>query len=233
MAVDEEKLISKKEVLEKTGISYGQLYRWKRKGLIPESWFFRRSTFTGQETFFPRDKIIERIEQIKEMKGKRPLDDLAEMITEKVNSKLQIAFERLRELGWLDESILESFDIEKEEGRPLSIKEALCLGAVSRVRGSTREEERDLLKRTLEVALENDSLLDRIPEEALRLYLLRKRLSGGGISAEISLAAIAAPGVIFDPDIELVETVDLGDVLERIKLDLSGERSDTEGKDER
>jgi len=24
------------------GISYGQLYRWKRKGLIPESWFIRR-----------------------------------------------------------------------------------------------------------------------------------------------------------------------------------------------
>ena len=82
MSIDEERLISKKEVLEKTGISYGQLYRWKRKGLIPESWFFRRSTFTGQETFFPRDKIIERIEQIKKMKGSRPLDDLAEMITD-------------------------------------------------------------------------------------------------------------------------------------------------------
>ena len=106
MNIDEEKLISKKEVLEETGISYGQLYRWKRKGLIPESWFIRRSTFTGQETFFPRDKIIERIEQIKEMKGKRPLDDLAEMITEKVNEKLQIAFDRLQELDWLDESIL-------------------------------------------------------------------------------------------------------------------------------
>jgi len=139
MNIDEEKLISKKEVLEETGISYGQLYRWKRKGLIPESWFVRRSTFTGQETFFPRDKIIERIEQIKEMKGKRPLDDLAEMITEKVNEKLQIAFDRLQELDWLDESILRVFDIDKEEKRPLSIKEALCLGAVSCVRGPGEE----------------------------------------------------------------------------------------------
>jgi predicted DNA-binding transcriptional regulator AlpA len=33
----EEELISKKEVLELTGISYGQFYRWKREGLIPES----------------------------------------------------------------------------------------------------------------------------------------------------------------------------------------------------
>lgn len=44
-------LISKKELLELTGISYGQLYRWKRKNLIPEDWFIRRATFTGQETF--------------------------------------------------------------------------------------------------------------------------------------------------------------------------------------
>lgn len=53
MPGEEENLISKKEVLSQTGISYGQLYRWKRKGLIPEEWFIRRSTFTGQETFFP------------------------------------------------------------------------------------------------------------------------------------------------------------------------------------
>ncbi|MFD2879095.1 DUF4004 family protein [Paenibacillus rhizoplanae] len=48
----EEDLISKKELLDETGISYGQLYRWKRKQLIPEEWFIRKSTFTGQETFF-------------------------------------------------------------------------------------------------------------------------------------------------------------------------------------
>ncbi len=236
MSIDEERLISKKEVLEKTGISYGQLYRWKRKGLIPESWFFRRSTFTGQETFFPRDKIIERIEQIKKMKGSRPLDDLAEVITEKVNEKLRIAFDRLRQLDWFDESILEAFDIDKKDGRPLSIKEALSLGALSRLRRTAREEERDLLKRTLEVALQEKDLLDRIPEEALRLYLLRKRLSGGGISAEISLAAIAGPGAIFDPDTEAVDAIDLGDILERIKLEVGREpeaQSDTEDEDER
>lgn len=70
-------LISKKELLSLTGISYGQLYRWKRKGLIPEDWFVRRSTFTGQETFFPRDKILERVGRIKGMKDDISLDDLA------------------------------------------------------------------------------------------------------------------------------------------------------------
>lgn len=60
-----ENLISKRELLEKYGISYGALYRWKRMGLIPEDWFIRRSTPTGQETFFNRDQICERIDIIK------------------------------------------------------------------------------------------------------------------------------------------------------------------------
>jgi hypothetical protein len=76
--VDQE-LISKKELLELTGISYGQLYRWKRKKLIPEDWFIRKSTFTGQETFFPKEKILARIERIKELKDERSLDELAAM----------------------------------------------------------------------------------------------------------------------------------------------------------
>jgi len=73
----DENLISKKELLEITGISYGALYRWKRKNLIPEEWFIKKSTFTGQETFFPRDKILDRIAKIQSMKEGFSLDDLA------------------------------------------------------------------------------------------------------------------------------------------------------------
>jgi hypothetical protein len=57
----EQELISKKELLELYDISYGALYRWKRKGLIPEDWFIKKSTVTGQETFFPRKLICERM----------------------------------------------------------------------------------------------------------------------------------------------------------------------------
>lgn len=60
----EEYLISKRELLTKYGISYGALYRWKRMGLIPEEWFLRKSTSTGQETFFYREQICPRIELI-------------------------------------------------------------------------------------------------------------------------------------------------------------------------
>jgi hypothetical protein len=73
--------ISKKEILELAGISYGQLDRWKRKNLIPEEWFIRKSTFTGQETFFPRDKILERIDKIKNMKDDLSLDDMVDMFS--------------------------------------------------------------------------------------------------------------------------------------------------------
>ena len=220
--MDDANLISKKEVLERMKISYGQLYRWKRKGLIPETWFIRRSTFTGQETFFPRDKIIERIEQIKEMKTDHPLDDLADVITEKVNAKLQVAFDRLSQLKWFDDSVLETCGIDPTRSVPLSITETLCVAVMSRLRSVGRAEELGLIHRTLKQQL-NEGLLDRITEERLQLYLLRKKLSGGGISAEISMAVMAPPKVVFDPEIEQVEVVDLGHVLERIKLDLAKE----------
>lgn len=76
-----EELISKKELLEQTGISYGQLYRWKRKNIIPEEWFIKKSASTGQETFFPREKILDRIEMIVNMKDEASLDDLAKMFS--------------------------------------------------------------------------------------------------------------------------------------------------------
>ena len=73
----EEHLISKKELLQRYGISYGALYRWKRKGLIPEEWFIKKSTVTGQETFFDEKTICERIERILSRSDETSLDDLA------------------------------------------------------------------------------------------------------------------------------------------------------------
>lgn len=88
----EEKLISKKHLLEKYGFSYGALYRWKRKGLIPDEWFIKKSTVTGQETFFPEDAICERVELILSKKEDVLLDELAEKISgdEKKNDFLVI-----------------------------------------------------------------------------------------------------------------------------------------------
>lgn len=82
----DEEMISKKELLELTDISYGQLYRWKRKGLIPEDWFIKKSSFTGQETYFPKMKVLSRIEKIKSMKEDVSLDELADVFTPTLNA---------------------------------------------------------------------------------------------------------------------------------------------------
>lgn len=74
---EEMRLISKKALLERYGISYGALYRWKRKGLIPDDWFIKKATVTGQETFFPEELICERMELILGTRNELLLDELA------------------------------------------------------------------------------------------------------------------------------------------------------------
>lgn len=100
-----EELISKKEILDMTGISYGQLYRWKRKDLIPEEWFIKKSSYTGQETFFPKEKIIERINKIIELKDEMPLDELAEMFSNKTKV-VDSGEEYLLQCGLITEEVL-------------------------------------------------------------------------------------------------------------------------------
>ncbi len=89
-------LISKKELLEETGISYGQLYRWKRKNLIPEEWFIRKSTYTGQETFFPRKKILTRVNKIKDLKDDLSLDEIALMFSPQL-TEVVLTEEKIKE----------------------------------------------------------------------------------------------------------------------------------------
>lgn len=104
-----EELISKKELLEKLQISYGQLYRWKRKKLIPEEWFIKKSVSTGQETFFPKDEIITRINKILELKDDISLDDLANQFSYNVgNVTLKRSY--LLKNNIVSASILERFE---------------------------------------------------------------------------------------------------------------------------
>ena len=93
MDFSDENLISKKQLLEKYSISYGALYRWKRKGLIPEDWFIKKSTATGQGTFFPKDLITERVEMIIEKKEDILLDELAEKISGEEENREKIVID--------------------------------------------------------------------------------------------------------------------------------------------
>ncbi|MCL2321098.1 MAG: YhbD family protein [Oscillospiraceae bacterium] len=84
-------LISKKELLETTGISYGQLYRWKREGLLPESWFIKQSSYTGQETFFPRSQALERVKAIMELKDACSLEEIAKILSPEMTAAVSKA----------------------------------------------------------------------------------------------------------------------------------------------
>ncbi len=80
-------MISKKDLLKETGISYGQLYRWKREKLIPDAWFEKQSAFTGQETFFPRTLILERIHFILTHKDEYSLTELKNLLSPDADSR--------------------------------------------------------------------------------------------------------------------------------------------------
>lgn len=122
----EQELISKKELLELTGISYGQLYRWKRKKLIPEEWFIRKSTFTGQETFFPKEKILARIEKIKELKDELSLDELAGMLSPNP-AAVMLTKEEVLERHIVSEMVVQRYSEWKENKQVFSFTDLLPL----------------------------------------------------------------------------------------------------------
>jgi hypothetical protein len=96
--------ISKKQLLQQTGISYGQLYRWKRERLIPEEWFVKRSAFTGQETYFPREQVLARVRAILELKDTQSLDELAQLFSPESGSVLSL--DELAGFKALDKALL-------------------------------------------------------------------------------------------------------------------------------
>jgi Protein of unknown function (DUF4004) len=122
----ENDLISKKELLEQTEISYGQLYRWKRKNLVPEDWFIRKSTFTGQETFFPKEKMLARIDKIKNMKDDLSLDDIADVFSP-VNSDIKLTPEEVVTKNIISKSIFDAYSDRYQMPGNLSFEQILFL----------------------------------------------------------------------------------------------------------
>ncbi|MHB1484227.1 MAG: DUF4004 family protein [Saccharofermentanales bacterium] len=101
-------LISKKELMNETHISYGQLYRWKREKLIPEEWFIKQPSFTGQETFFPKTKIINRIKAIQELKDKYSLEELAKILSPEVSER-NFTVDDLQLIDEIDKGLIPCF----------------------------------------------------------------------------------------------------------------------------
>ncbi len=217
----EEELISKKEVLELTGISYGQFYRWKREGLIPESWFIRKSTFTGQETFLPKQKILERIEKIKALKDTKSLEEIAQLLSPELKDR---RFERAEVLGlgWLSREVLEYYEAIRRESGPFSFRELIFLAVIETLRKYELDpEELNLVVSTL---TSSDFAKLQARQFVWTLAVARKELPGSFAltrrKPHLSFCLLYTQECLFDPQTHLVAKVELSRVLEEVKLKL-------------
>lgn len=147
--MEEQDLLSKKDLLALTGISYGQLYRWKRQNLIPESWFIKQSSFTGQETFFPKDKILKRVEAILKLKDQYSLEELAEIFSPELTNKV-FRISSLEEVEGLDQGLLHVFSKQLNKDSFI-FRELLFIYALSEIdqRLNLKETERAVLVTTV------------------------------------------------------------------------------------
>ncbi|MCS7198331.1 MAG: YhbD family protein [Candidatus Bipolaricaulota bacterium] len=217
----EEELISKKEVLELTGISYGQFYRWKREGLIPESWFIRKSTFTGQETFLPKQKILERIEKIKALKDTKSLEEIAQLLSPELKDQRFTREEVLR-LSWLSREVLEYYEAIRRESGPFSFRELIFLAVIETLR--TRKLEPEELNLAISTLLSSDFAKLQAKEFAWTLVIARKELPGSfalvSRKPHLSFCLLYTQECLFDPQTQPVAKVELSKILEDVKLKL-------------
>ncbi|MDN9725113.1 DUF4004 family protein [Clostridioides difficile] len=205
-----EELISKKDLLSKTNISYGQLYRWKRKNIIPEEWFIKKSAFTGQETFFPRDKILERIELILSMKEETSLDDIANMFMKKdINKEFDIDFILSKEVicNYNKEIFQNLYKKEQSIGK----KELLILSIIEKflVKSIITFEELKLIVNIIE---EN---FTSIYNESGKIYLFRK------FGVPFVVGCLDYKKVKFEKDVVKIIEVDLTKEINDISIKLS------------
>lgn len=204
-------LISKKDLLDLKGISYGQLYRWKRKNLIPEDWFIRKSTFTGQETFFPKEKILQRIEKIQEMKEDLSLDDLAEVFSPTVG-EVEFSTENLVGSGVISEMAFNFFMDIRNFNKNFEFEDIIQVYLIDQLLASG-DVNRDEVRMVLDLLEGNEDLLRSKPTE---IFITRKF----GVSS--SLLVSNQENVLFDNATKVVIKVAYGSIAEELKSKLIG-----------
>lgn len=201
----EEQLISKKELLEKTSISYGQLYRWKRKNLIPEEWFIRKSTFTGQETFFPREDILKRISMIQKMKENLSLDEMREMLSPKMKDVSMTADDLIHK-GLISRTALDVFS----EGSEKSVFSSRDLLSLYVLEGLLQSGNVSLAEAKMAAGVLKLHDAEEIKKQT-ELIVLRK------LGVTTCFIATAADSILFESSVKVVERVDLAKASEELK----------------
>ena len=184
--------ISKKDLLKTTGISYGQLYLWKREGLIPEEWFVKRSSPTGQETYFPQEKILKRIHAIQQLKDSYSLEELARILTPEVSNRL-FCEEDLEHFDELDIDVAADF-MDAMSKDSFVFLEVLVMIALSQamVDSAITEEERthavSFLSKRMSELHSADYVLELLQAQG-HLYVLLKK-EGSEVYLDDGLVAI-------------------------------------------
>lgn len=207
---EHEQLISKKDLLEETSISYGQLYRWKRKNLIPEEWFIRKSTFTGQETFFPREEILKRVSKIQEMKENLSLDEMRDMLSPRVKD-MKITGGELVERGLISSEVLSVFlKLRNTDNVYFSYQDILSAYVLE---GLLQSGNISLDEGKMAVEVLNQSALSEIKKHT-ELIILRKH----GITT--CFVAASSEPIIFEKAVKIAEKIDLAEASEELKAKL-------------
>ncbi|MCQ6562612.1 YhbD family protein [Paenibacillus mendelii] len=203
-------LISKKDLLELMNISYGQLYRWKRKQLIPEEWFIRKSTFTGQETFFPKAQILSRIGKIIAMKDDLSLDEVAGKLSPLLYD-LRLRREEIIERNIVSSLVMDRLGNRADGDGTYSFERMLFLFTADKLlqTGEMNLEEGGQLLQTLQ------EHFSKFEGKGCDLVFIRKM----GVSA---FALISASGELyFEGKVKLVARLSMTVCLEELKTKLT------------
>nr|AGF92826.1 hypothetical protein FLSS-1_0014 [uncultured organism] len=210
--MNEENLLPKKEVLKKGDISYGQFYRWKRKGLIPEDWIIHKSTYTGQESFLPGRKILKRIERIKDLKENHTLDEIAKLLSPELADKEYDRAELL-DIDWVEGKELDKYQDFAGKSGSFGFEDLVNLALFVELK------EKGISSGVQKLALSALSNLEDSSEGKLkdqRVYVLESSDESG----EVYHCLVSDCKPIFDRRTEIRTEVVLGDLIREVKMTL-------------
>lgn len=212
--MDSDEMISKKKILERTGISYGQFYRWKRKGLIPDGWIAHQSTKTGQESFLPKARVLKRIEKVKSLKEDNTLDEIADLLSPEIVEK---KYERstLVELEWLGSELISLYENIVGARKHFSFVDILSMDLLSRLKGSGFGSKALFLAIKTVSSQQDEKYFDE------ELIVAEQRVESGNSPNSLSKFCVLSGGKVkFDETVEVLERIDLSRVVENLKLKL-------------
>ncbi len=206
--MEENDLISKKDLLQLTKISYGQLYRWKRENLLPEAWFIKKASFTGQETFFPRKKILNRISGILELKDRYSLEELANMISPEL-TKLTFNAGDLNEAAGLDPEILALFEkaLQKDRFNFIELIFISLLGKLKSDLGFSGD-------KMMEIIDSMDNWLPVLKDTAYRFIVCKKN------TENYYLMAKQDARLFYDKNTQELKVYDLDEISKELNMNL-------------